>query len=95
MRMHKFHETTLTGRARARPGWFGKQVLQVEVRTLSFSACPPMPGSDPQAWRERMRRQGTVSYAWRDATWEDLTEPERLTLVPRQGIEPSVAWPRA
>lgn len=65
-------EWRLTGRARVRPGWFGRQILQVEVRELAYSACPPRPGSDPVAWRELMRRQGTESSSWRDATFVDV-----------------------
>ena len=65
-------EVELTGRARVRAGWFGRMVLQVEERVHQFSACPPMPGSDPKAWRDEMRRKGIVYCEWRDATWEDV-----------------------
>lgn len=50
-----------TGRARPRPGWRGRQVLQVEVRWTSFDAFDfdclhPL----------------HTGLKWRDATWEDL-----------------------
>jgi hypothetical protein len=76
MRMPCNRETTLTGRARARPGLFGKQVFQVEVRVLSYSACPPPPGRDPQQWTAKMRSEGSVEYYWRDARWDDVAAKE-------------------
>jgi hypothetical protein len=69
-------ETEFTGRARARPGLFGKQVLQVELRMLTYSACPPPPGHDPGQWNAKMRREGSVEYYWRDARWDDVAGKE-------------------
>lgn len=65
-------ESTLTGRTRARPGWFGKQIMQVEVSRQHYSLCPPPPGrKDDAAWREFAKR-GEPVRAWIDATWEDV-----------------------
>lgn len=89
------HEEELTGRARARPGWFGRLVLQVEVLITSYSACPPRPGADRNAWRELMRSQGTQRTHWRDATWDDLQARRRDFKLLRPGlIEPPEPWPR-
>lgn len=62
----------LTGRARVRPGWRGRLVLQVEVKTTIYSACPPRPGRDANQWREQMKREGEQSLHWRDAAWQDM-----------------------
>lgn len=67
------YDVELTGRARVRPGWFGRLILQVEVRTLTYSACPPMPGVSSAEWRGRMRADGEATTAWRDATWEEVS----------------------
>ncbi|KAB7783467.1 hypothetical protein [Methylorubrum populi] len=56
----------LTGRVRGRVGWFGRVVMQVEVRSPEpHYPRPPRPGAyDP--W-------GNGSYTfWRDATHDDL-----------------------
>lgn len=74
-------ETRLTGRIRARWGWFGKQVLQVEVATLAYSACPPRPGRDPVQWREQMKAEGETTCRWRDATWMDVAELQDLRVL--------------
>lgn len=94
MKMPKIHEWELTGRARVRPGWRARLVLQVEVRTVAYSACPPMPGRDPRTWREQMRREGEQLLHWRDASWEDMQALHHLDLVPAGRIEPSRPWPR-
>lgn len=91
--MRSVQESTLTGRVRARPSWFGKQILQVEVVTTSFSSCPPPPGRDAQAWKAKMRAQGDQAFSWRDATWADWQTIGRADLVPPGSIEPSRPWP--
>lgn len=65
-------EVRLSGHVRVRPGLFGRIVPQVELRTLAYSACPPMPGRDPMEWDRQMRADGVTSYTWRDATWDDM-----------------------
>lgn len=95
MQLPRLYEHSLTGRMRARPGWLGRQVLQVEVATLAYSACPPRPGTTPTEWDKTMRETtGRTTHSWRDATWDDTVA---LTcwgaLVPRS-IEPSEPWPR-
>lgn len=88
MRMPRFHEARLTGHARARPGWFGRQVLQVEVATLSYSACPPMPGSDRKEWEAKMKEAGETTYSWRDASWADIAFLVACgTLEPRRDLQ--------
>lgn len=83
MMMPRYRESALTGRARVRPGWFGRQILQVEVGTLTYSSCPPMPGRDPKVWLELMRAEGTVSHHWRDAEWFDMQTLETFTIGQR------------
>ena len=73
-------EAHLTGRARVRPGWRLRPILQVEVSTLEYSASPPMPGRNPAEWDRAMRAQGTTTLSWRDATWEDFAQPS-LTIA--------------
>jgi hypothetical protein len=90
----KRHDVELTGRARVRPGWRGRLILQVEVNTATYSACPPIPGSNPHEWRERMRRDGYQTLHWRDAVWNDMHALHRLDLVPPGSIEPARPWPR-
>lgn len=87
-------DVELTGRARVRPAWRGRLVLQVEERTTIYSACPPRPGSDPLEWRDLMRRQGDQQLHWRDAAWDDMHALHALDLVPPGAIEPSKPWPR-
>lgn len=83
-------EAELTGRVRARPGWFGRQIMQVEVRTFWYSASPPPPGRDAAAWREQMiKTTGGQRLGWRDATWED-TQVLQL-LESRKALDESVA----
>ena len=66
----------LTGRVRPRLGWFGKLVLQVEVRSPQpHYPRAPRPGPhDPWA-------NGSYTY-WRDATVEDLVTGISLGLSP-------------
>lgn len=87
-------EWGLTGRARVRPGWRGRLVFQVEVRTTTFSACPPPLGRDHKSWRDLQRSQGTQRLHWRDATWDDMHALDKFALVPPGTIEPSQPWPR-
>lgn len=95
MQMPKLSDWELTGRSRVRPGWRGRLVLQVEVRTTIYSACPPMPGRNPREWREQMRREGEQRLHWRDAGWDDMHALSRLDLVPAGSIEPPQPWPRS
>jgi hypothetical protein len=92
--MPKKADVELTGRARVRAGWRGRLVLQVEVRTTIYSACPPMPGIDPREWRELMRSEGAQRLNWRDAGWDDMYSLHALELVPAGAIEPPQPWPR-
>ena len=52
---------SFTGRARARPGFMGRQVLQVELLVTTHNPAD-------------LDRQHPLSVRteWRDATWEDL-----------------------
>ena len=86
--MPKKRDTELTGRARVRPGWRGRLVLQVEVKTTIYSACPAMPGRDVNQWREQMRAEGECHRHWRDAAWDDMHALGRLDLVPAGAINP-------
>jgi|GEM_PF-5978970 hypothetical protein len=90
----KRSDLELTGRARVRPGWRGRLVLQVEVLTTIYSACPPMPGRDPREWRNLMRSEGEQRLHWRDAAWDDMHALDRLDLVPAGEMHPSRPWPR-
>ena len=54
-------ERELTGRARVRPGWFGRQILQVEVDHTSYRPFDLERKSPLSSWKR-----------WRDATWEDM-----------------------
>jgi hypothetical protein len=92
--IHRHIETSLTGRARVRSGWFGRQVLQVQWRILRYSACQPMPGSDPKEWWEHMRAKGDVSYEWRDATQADMQELDGF-VIGRHRQEPPRQSPSA
>lgn len=65
--------TTLTGRARARPGFWGRQVLQVEVELERYTVLPPPPHRDPSTWDVR-RPQGSPWLEWRDAMWSDVQQ---------------------
>jgi hypothetical protein len=66
------YETTLTGRCRARPGLFKRQLLQVEWSRQAFSPWPAPPGhTDRAAWREGSKR-GEPERFWLDATWDDV-----------------------
>ncbi|ACL57579.1 hypothetical protein [Methylobacterium nodulans] len=58
----------LTGRVRGRPGWFGRVVMQVEVR----SPEPLYPKVPPRGQRD-VGAQGADTF-WRDATVMDLAE---------------------
>jgi hypothetical protein len=86
MRYPRKIDVTLSGRVRVRPGLFGRIVPQVELHTLEYSACPPMPGSDPKAWERQMKAEGVACYAWRDATWDDMQ---------MIGVMVPAHWPRA
>lgn len=68
--MYTYNKHKLTGRVRARPGWFGRMVMQVEIKVDTFSACPPPPAcKDPVDWESRMHKGSHL--CWRDATWFD------------------------
>ena len=61
----------LTGRVRGRPGWFGRVIMQVEVRSPlpRYPKPPPPSGSGPcDVWA-----QGAYTF-WRDANRHDLVE---------------------
>lgn len=88
------HDAELTGQARVRAGWRGKLVLQVQVRTIAYSALPAPPGRNVKEWREHMRSEGYATLSWRDATWADMQALTRLDLVPAGRIEPPQPWPR-
>lgn len=76
-------ETSLTGNVRARPGWFGRQILQVEVCYTPYDRCPPPPGcKDVQEWRQQMA--GIPWWGWRDAKWWDLTNPDLILNTQRK-----------
>jgi hypothetical protein len=90
----KKRDTELTGRVRVRPGWRSRLVLQVEVKTTIYSACPAMPGRDVNQWRAQMRAEGECFLGWRDAAWDDMHALSRFDLVPAGAIEPSAPWPR-
>lgn len=71
---------TLTGRAQVRRGWFGRHVLQVEVRI-------ERPESKPLGllrWRPSTTPAGPQPVrsrtVWRDATWRDLRHSPRLVI---------------
>jgi hypothetical protein len=72
----------LTGRARARPGLFGRIVLQVEEQQEAVKReIPPPPNYDEEQrreWRNRLPEVLWSRRAWRDATWEDLQELSQL-----------------
>lgn len=78
-----FHrlEVSRTGRARARIGFLGRVILQVEERVETISQCPPPPGEKNDVeWREFCKKGET--FRWRDATAFDcagmpVLAPER------------------
>lgn len=59
------YEEVLTGETRARPGWFGKQILQVEIRSYRLTSWP-------RAANQHNDRAGESTTYWRDATWLDV-----------------------
>lgn len=63
---------SLTGHLRTRAGWFGRQVLQVELATQHYQLVPPRPDnpSEPAS----AVNVGAPKFAWRDATWSDVQE---------------------
>lgn len=79
--LFQYTRESLTGRARCRPGWKGKQILEVEVAVSRFSATPKPPG-DPRTdseWESAMFKGR--STAWRQATYSDL-QGVRLSISP-------------
>lgn len=69
----------LTGRVRARPGWFGRQVLQVQERSQYRQHIPPPPGRAPDPAWEAGLFTGQPWFTWRDATWHDVHAVGELT----------------
>jgi hypothetical protein len=68
-------ERELTGRARVRPGWFGRQILQVEVRHTSYRGFDFERANPLSSWSR-----------WRDATWEDMQVCHNHLIGPVKGI---------
>jgi hypothetical protein len=68
---------TLTGRVRARRGWFGRMIMQVEFYWVkSFYLYPNAPKMDGELTDEDFEGGN-----WRDATPDDLTRKQIFTLV--------------
>lgn len=80
--------TSLTGEIRSRPGWFGKQILQVELKREFYR----LPLADQVL---------STAYEWTDATWEDtqvlmdfkLGKPAPAPKEQRQGHIPPYPVP--
>lgn len=68
-------ERELTGRARVRPGWFGRQILQIEVRHTSYRAFDFERATPLSSWN-----------GWRDATWEDMQVCHNYLIGPVKGV---------
>lgn len=58
----------LTGRTRGRIGWFGRIIMQVEVKSPvpRFPSAPPPPEEPYDPW------ECGAYYFWRDATAQDI-----------------------
>lgn len=88
----RFERERLTGRVRARRGWFGRMVLQVEVVRESSTAWahlrigPPPGCRDLAAFArsedERLRR------VWREEKrqWRDAREVDLDAIAPRPSL---------
>ena len=82
---------SLTGRVRPRPGWRGKQVLQVEELTEWVEAyrAPPPPWStqaQAAAWLARPDKVLSTRTIWRDAEWDDLVGMSLVIVPPSNPI---------
>lgn len=62
-----YSRTAMTGRARVRPGWFGRQVLQVELRRDYFQ----LPHHEKVL---------STRFEWSDATWEHMQARPSFTI---------------
>ncbi len=71
--MHSYGELAAqhrTGNCRVRVGWFGRLILQVEIKSPRklYPAAPPPPGTPYDPWAK-----GSYTF-WRDARPEDVTQ---------------------
>lgn len=80
----------LTGRRRYRRGWFGKMILQVEVKHPKpcYPRAPQPPPAPYDPWR-----YGSFTF-WRDANEFDVAKIDEGQAPVRAGVEPSKPWPR-
>jgi len=97
----RMNRTFLTGNVRGRPRrFFRTLIMQVELRVESAGAfdilkCPPPPNcADFEAWKEKEQERVDSAWSfkcftWRDATWLDSLELEKI-----HGLEPAATASR-
>lgn len=83
MRPPEYAERSKTGRVRPRAGWFGKYVMEIEVRVDVYSAIPAPPRNPDtgtewsnEAWKKECYLRSWLE--WRDANRSDFEMPRHI-----------------